>query len=99
MVYRRSPRVDTTLPSYMIILLKQHQQHSGMTRSLIVQLALREWFAKKSSLLDASYQPAAQYDTAHKTVREYISPSMSSEEIVEVLLEYDATVQRSLMQG
>ena len=96
MAYRRSPRVDITLPEYVINFLKQYQQRNGLNRSLIIQLALREWFAKYPLLLDASDEQTTRHDTLHKTVRDYINPSMSDDEIVDVLLGYEVAVQRSL---
>ena len=41
MEYRRSPRINITLPTYVIALMRQHQKHSGWTCSQIIQIALR----------------------------------------------------------
>ena len=98
MEYRRSPRINITLPTYVIALMRQHQKHNGWTCSQIIQIALREWFAKHQQTLQTSTAQVRQYDTQNKTYRDYIDPSMSGEKMLEILFEYEAAVGKALME-
>jgi hypothetical protein len=88
---QHSPRIHITLPRQLVEEITQYQKAFGWNRSIIIQLALRDWLAKQQSVKQkpANLVAGQPYDQ-NKSYKDYTRPDMSDMELLETLIEFEA---------
>jgi hypothetical protein len=91
---RNFPRINITLPQQMVDELALHEKKLDISRSGIIQFAVRDWLAKQPQEQTGPSLVASQPYDRDKLYKDYLSPDMSGEEILQTLQEYEAAAKR-----
>jgi len=73
----------------------QYQKALGWNRSMIIQLALKDWLAKQQPIKPKPKLVAGQPYDPDKSYKDYTRPDMNDTELLETLIEFEAAGELS----
>jgi hypothetical protein len=91
---RHFPRINITLPQQMVDELARHEKKMDISRSGIIQAALREWLAKQPREQTGPSLVAGQPYDRDKPYKDYLLPDMTGDKMLQTLQEYEAAAKR-----
>lgn len=83
--YRSYKRINITLPESLIQRIKDFQTTSTLSRSGMIEIALRDWLQHH----EAAKQTRFNIERG-KPITDYTRPGMSNDDFIELLKEYEA---------
>jgi hypothetical protein len=91
---RYSPRINITLPQQLVDEIAVIEEKLELSRSAIIQTALREWLAKQPREQTGPSLVAGQPYDRDKPYKDYLLPDMTGDKMLQTLQEYEAAAKR-----
>jgi metal-responsive CopG/Arc/MetJ family transcriptional regulator len=90
---RTFPRIHITIPKSMLEQMTAAQFQHGLSRSGLIQLAVRDWL-ERNTPSPTMQAIAKMVIDPRKPYRDYLTPDMTSEQMLKLLELYEAAERR-----